>query len=671
MAIIQQHYFMRTDINSKLKLGQLSKRYYCPESEVDLASLTRFEKVYTKIVETPNEGAADAAFDIAEAIERCVEERGRCVIGFGAGKGVLEVYDELVRLYFADKVSFAKVVAFNISELGFGQQATESQNNFRRLQERLFNKIDIDPSNVYTIDEGATKENVHRYCKQYETLIDSFGGIDLLVCQLTKNGGLAFNEPGSQSTSSCRLVLLSNDTRQRIADSYQCEVAPDTAVTLGMSNLLAARKVICVAWGEASAEAVYNTIEGRIGDNTPASFLQMHHDVKLLVDLDAASLLTRISFPWKVTSCEWTDVLVRRAIVWLSQQTGKPILKLTNKDYNDNGLSELVTVFGSGYDVNIRIFNVLQHTITGWPGGKPNADDSNRPERATPFPKRIIVFSPHPDDDVISMGGTIQRLVKQGHDLHVAYETSGDIAVGDEEVTRFMHFINGFNQIFIGEKDETIKKMYKDIKKFLAEKKDGDIDTPDVRHIKGLIRRGEARTACTYNHIPLDHVHFLDLPFYESGRIEKFPMTEKDVNIVRELLQKIQPHEIFVAGDLADPHGTHRKCTDAVLAALDLEKKAGAEWLKNCRIWMYRGAWAEWEIENIEMCVPMSPEELRAKRNAILKHSSQMESAPFLGNDERLFWQRAEDRNRGTAKLYDDLGLACYEAMEAFVQYRP
>ena len=269
------------------------------------------------------------------------------------------------------------------------------------------------------------------------------------------------------------------------------------------------------------------------------------------------------------------------------------------------------------------------------------------------------------------MGGTIQRLVNQGHDLHVAYETSGDIAVNDEEVTRFMHFVNGFNQIFIGEKDETIKKMYKDIKKFLAEKKEGDIDTLDVRRIKGLIRRGEARTACTYNHIPLDHVHFLDLPFYESGRIEKLPMTEKDVNIVRDLLIKVKPHEIFVAGDLADPHGTHRKCTDAVLAAIDLEKQAGAEWLKDCRIWMYRGAWAEWEIENIEMCVPMSPEELRAKRNAILKHSSQMESAPFLGNDERLFWQRAEDRNRGTAKLYDDLGLACYEAMEAFVQYRP
>ena len=269
------------------------------------------------------------------------------------------------------------------------------------------------------------------------------------------------------------------------------------------------------------------------------------------------------------------------------------------------------------------------------------------------------------------MGGTLRRLVQQGHDVHVAYETSGNIAVGDEEVTRFMHFINGFNQLFAEESDLVISSKYKEIKAFLAQKKEGDIDTKDVLTIKGLIRRGEARTACTYNRIPLSHVHFLDLPFYESGKIEKNPMGEADVAIVQQLLEEVKPHQIYVAGDLADPHGTHRKCTDAVLAAIDEAKKAGAEWLKDCRIWMYRGAWAEWDIENIEMCVPMSPEELRAKRYSILKHQSQMDSAPFLGNDERLFWQRAEDRNRATAKLYDDLGLACYEAMEAFVEYVP
>ncbi len=352
-------------------------------------------------------------------------------------------------------------------------------------------------------------------------------------------------------------------------------------------------------------------------------------------------------------------------------KNNKPLLKLTNKDYNENGLSELLALYGSAYNANIKVFNDLQHTITGWPGGKPNADDTNRPERATPFPKRVIVFSPHPDDDVISMGGTLRRLVQQGHDVHVVFETSGNIAVGDEEVTRFMHFINGFNQLFADSKDEVITKKYQEIKQFLANKKDGDLDTRDILTIKGLIRRGEARTASTYNGIPLDHVHFLDLPFYESGKIEKLEMGEKDVRIVQALLQEVQPHQIYVAGDLADPHGTHRKCTNAVFAAVDEEKKAKAAWLKDCRIWMYRGAWAEWEIENIEMCVPMSPEELRAKRNAILKHSSQMESAPFLGNDERLFWQRSEARNRATAELYDKLGLACYEAMEAFVEYKP
>ena len=368
---------------------------------------------------------------------------------------------------------------------------------------------------------------------------------------------------------------------------------------------------------------------------------------------------------------EQESELIRSAIVWLCQLTGKPILKLTNKDYNENGLSELLALFGSAYNVNIKIFNDLQHTITGWPGGKPNADDTYRPERAKPYPKRVVVFSPHPDDDVISMGGTIRRLVEQKHDVHVAYETSGNIAVGDEEVIRFLHFINGFNQIFNNSEDQVINDKYTEIRKYLKEKKDGDMDTRDILTIKGLIRRGEARTACTYNNIPLDHCHFLDLPFYETGKIQKNPISEADVEIVRNLLREVKPHQIFVAGDLADPHGTHRVCTDAVFAAIDLEKEEGAKWLKECRIWMYRGAWAEWEIENIEMAVPISPEELRAKRNSILKHQSQMESAPFLGNDERLFWQRSEDRNRGTAALYDSLGLASYEAMEAFVEYIP
>ncbi|SHK78817.1 glucosamine-6-phosphate deaminase [Xylanibacter ruminicola] len=361
----------------------------------------------------------------------------------------------------------------------------------------------------------------------------------------------------------------------------------------------------------------------------------------------------------------------RRQVIDLCKKVGKPLLKLSTKDYVDNGLGHLVRQYdGQAGLINIDVFNELQHTITGWPGGKPYVDDATRPERSLPYPKRVVVFSPHPDDDVISMGGTIHRLMQQGHDVHIAYETSGNIAVGDEEVTRFMHFINGFNTIFANGSDEVIKHSYQDVKNFLKSKQENAPDNETVLRLKGLIRRGEARLACAYNDINSDHIHFLDLPFYESGKIEKLPMSEQDVIPIQQLLSEIKPHQIYVAADLADPHGTHKKCTDAVLAAIDEERKGGKLWLKDCRIWMYRGAWAEWDIADIEMCVPMSPEELREKRNAILRHQSQMESAPFLGNDERLFWQRAEDRNRETAKRYDDLGLACYEAMEAFVEYK-
>ena len=365
------------------------------------------------------------------------------------------------------------------------------------------------------------------------------------------------------------------------------------------------------------------------------------------------------------------DHQLRKQVIALCNKVGKPLLKLSTKDYEDNGLGNLVKQFsGQAGLVNIEVFNELQHTITGWPGGKPNVDDSNRPERATPYPKRVIVFSPHPDDDVISMGGTIRRLIQQGHDVHVAYETSGNIAVADEEVRLYMHFINGFNQLFANGSDEVIKIRYQESMNYLKQKNEGDLDNPSILTVKGLIRRGEARNACRYNHIEKDHIHFLDLPFYESGKIEKLPVTEKDVRMVQELIADIQPHQIYVAADLADPHGTHRKCTDVVLAAVEEEKAAGATWLDDCRIWMYRGAWAEWDIADIEMCVPMSPEELLEKRNAILRHQSQMEGAPFMGDDARLFWQRAQDRNRETAKRYDELGLACYEAMEAFVEYK-
>ena len=661
---------MKLNLSSQIVLNQIPEEFYRPATAIERSEITRFEKLPTDIFPTIEEGTIDIANHLEADIKKREQEGRKYVMGVGSGSSLTPIFQELIKRHQEGKLSFKNVVIFNAYEY-FPLSVENVNRSINQLKDRFLNHIDIDAENIFTPDGTIAQNDVQEHCRQYEQHIKELGGLDVILLGIGRMGNIATNEPGSSLTSASRLILIDETSREEMKMSFGSqESVPPCSITMGVSTILAARKIYLTAWGEEKADIIKKTVEGKVSDAVPASFLQTHNDAHVVIDLSAAAKLTRIQHPWLVASCKWTDKLVRSALVWLCQITGKPLLKLTNKDYNENGLSELLALYGSAYNANIKIFNDLQHTITGWPGGKPDADDTYRPERANPFPKRVIVFSPHPDDDVISMGGTLRRLVQQGHDVHVAYETSGNIAVGDEEVVRFMHFINGFNQLFINSQDEVIKSKYKEIKDFLKKKKEGDIDSQDIRTIKGLIRRGEARTASTFNQIPLDHVHFLDLPFYESGKIEKLPMGEADVNIVRELISKVKPHQIYVAGDLADPHGTHRKCTDAVLAAIDLEKEAKVEWLKDCRVWMYRGAWAEWEIENIEMCVPISPEELRAKRNSILKHQSQMESAPFLGNDERLFWQRSEDRNRGTAKLYDDLGLACYEAMEAFVEYK-
>ena len=662
---------MKTNLSSQITLNRVSPRYYRPENAFERSVLTRLEKIPTDIYESAEEGANHVAYEIAQLI-RDKQKAGRfCVLALPGGNSPRNVYSALIRIHKEEGLSFRNVIIFNLYEY-YPLTSDAINSNLNALKEMFLDHVDVDKQNIFSPDGTIPKDTIFEYCRLYEQRIESFGGLDAVLLGIGRVGNIGFNEPGSRLNSTTRLIVLDNDSRNEASKMFgSIESTPISSITMGVSTILAAKKIYLMAWGEDKAKMVKECVEGAVTDTIPASFLQTHNNAHVVIDLSAAGNLTRIHRPWLVTSCEWNDKLIRSAIVWLCQLTGKPILKLTNKDYNENGLSELLALFGSAYNVNIKIFNDLQHTITGWPGGKPNADDTYRPERAKPYPKRIVVFSPHPDDDVISMGGTIRRLVEQKHDVHVAYETSGNIAVGDEEVIRFLHFINGFNQIFNNSEDKVVVDKYAEIRKFLKEKKDGDIDTRDILTIKGLIRRGEARTACTYNNIPLDHCHFLDLPFYETGRIQKGPLTEADVEIVRNLLREVKPHQIFVAGDLADPHGTHRVCTDAVFAAIDLEKEEGAKWLKDCRIWMYRGAWAEWEIENIEMAVPISPEELRAKRNSILKHQSQMESAPFLGNDERLFWQRSEDRNRGTAALYDNLGLASYEAMEAFVEYIP
>ncbi len=657
---------MILDLSSKITLERIPQRYYRPTDTLDAIRQARFEKLRTDIFENEVEGAVSVANEIAALIRSKQKENDTCVLGLPGGASPLEIYNELVRMHKEEGLSFSNVYILNVSD--FYPLNENQHSNALLLRENLISKVDMPAENFFTF-ENINKEEVFDFCLRYEEKIDELGGMDLVLTSIGQVGNLAYNEPGSQTSSITRLMLLDAQSRTDLQQFYiSAADVPVSAITMGISTILAAKKAILVAWGEAKSNVVKEIVESKASDAVPASFLQLHKNAHVVLDLNAAQHLTRISHPWLVGSCDWTDKLIRRAIVWLCQETGKPILKLTNKDYNQYGLNELLALFGSAYNVNIKIFNDLQRTITGWPGGKPNADDSNRPERAKPYPKRVIIFSPHPDDDVISMGGTFQRLVEQQHEVHVAYQVSGNIAVGDEEAVRYLSLMLNTLERF-DPTDSTLKAKYEEMRHFVAkEKQAGQSDTADILYLKGRIRREEARTACHFNGVPLSRVHFLDLPFYETGAIKKGDLTEKDVKIIMDLLQEVKPHQIFVAGDLADPHGTHKVCLNAALAAIHELKYE--TWMEDCRIWMYRGAWAEWEIDHIEMAVPISPEELRRKRISILKHQSQMESAPFLGNDERLFWQRAEERNQATAKLYSDLGLASYEAIEAFVEYK-
>ena len=656
---------MKTDLKTNIKFHQVPFRYYRPENEIELASLTRYEKVNTTVMESADEGAREAAFDAAQVINRCVEEKGRCVIGFGAGRYVFKVYDELVKLYFADKVSFNGVVAFNLSEIGHvGEDGSLSIQSL--LHEHLYAKVDIEPDHIHTIKRPAANENVHSLCKAYEREIIDAGGLDLVLCDLNNDGSIAYNEPGSARSSSCRLMLLGNESRTRIAEAFQTDTAPKTAVTLGIGNILSAGKIICVALEEDSAEALFNTIEGKMTDLVPASFLQVHSDVRIIADLDAASRLTRISYPWKVTSCEWNDHLIRRAIVWLCEQTGKPVLKLTNKDYNDYGLSELVALYDSAYNVNIKIFNDLQHTITGWPGGKPNADDTHRPEREKPYPKRVLVFSPHPDDAVVSMGGTVRRLVQQGHDVSIAFQTDGDVAVSDEDLLRNVLLAERVVRHYA---PETSSPFIEKLKEWIKSHSAGSGDDDEMRYFKGSIMVSEAFMACRQMGVPKDKLYDLRMPFYTEDTHGQGKLTDADVSVIQDLIARIKPHQIFIDNDLVDPNNTHLRATSAVLHALNNLKDE--DYMRDCRVWMYRGQWGQWDVDQVEMAVPMSPEEFSDKRDAILKFQSQIHDAPFRTSaDGKLSWQRSIERNRNLAEVYQRLGLATYEAIEAFVQYR-
>lgn len=659
---------MRLDLSSQITLERVPKKYYKPDNDFEEYNLARYEKLPVAIYEEARKAAIEIANDISKEIQRKEKEGKPFIFGISGGVSPVPVYEELVRLHKEEGLSFKNVVVYNTYE--FYPVLDFSFSNLQMLKDVFLDKVDIDPTNINSPDATVEKELIGDVCEKFEKKLEILGGLDYLLLGLGRKGNVGFNMPGSSLHSQTRMVMLDGDSRADISHNFgSLDKVPVSAITMGLYDMMESKKITLLAWGEQKAESIRDIVEGAVLDSVPGSVLQTHPEATVYVDIAAASELTRLSKPWLVTNCEWDSKLIRRAIVWLCGVADKPILKLTNKDYNENGLSELITLYGSAYNVNIKIFNDLQHTITGWPGGKPEADDTHRPERATPYPKKVIIFSPHPDDDVISMGGTFQRLVNQGHEVHVAYQTSGNIAVGDEEVIRYISVLKSLNNKFDIESAK-LQSKYDEILHFLMhEKTKEDLDTPDILFIKSRIRREEARSADRYVGLSDENVYFLDLPFYETGKVKKNPISEMDVQIMKDFIETIKPHQIYVAGDLADPHGTHKVCLDAILAAIDILKVE--DWYKDCRIWMYRGAWMEWEIDHIEMAVPLSPEELRQKRNAILQHQSQMESAPFLGDDERLFWQRSEARNRATAEMYWKLGLASYEAIEAFVEYKP
>lgn len=637
---------------------------------LELSQFTREERIPVEIFDTALEGSKVAAREIADLIKEKQAAGEKCVLGLATGSSPIDTYNELIRMHKEEGLSFKNVITFNLDEY-YPMQADAPQSYHRFMHKHLFDHVDIDSANIHIPDGSVPVEKLAESCQAYERAIDEAGGIDLQLLGIGRTGHIGFNEPGSHMNTFTRLVSLDELTiRDAAKDFGGINNVPKGAITMGVGSIFKARKIILLAWGDKKASIVKKAVEGKVVDEVPASYLQRHENAKYIVDFDAAGDLTRVKTPWKVGTCNWTPSLVKRAAVQLCIATGKPILKLTNKDYTDHNLNELIVTYGSAYNVNLQVFNDLQNTITGWPGGKPNADETKRPERKDPAQKRVIVFSPHPDDDVISMGGTLRRLVEQGHDVHVAYQVSGNIAVADYELLRPMLLMKNY----LEENGDTSSETYKNLTQYLSELDESEnfkAITPQILNLKGLLREEEAKSACRHVGVKEENAHFLRLPFYETGKVKKNDLSQKDVDIVKEFLRSIKPHQIFAAGDLMDPHGTHKVCLEAIFLALDEIKEDGDEWLKDCWVWMYRGAWQEWPINEIEMAVPMSPSELRQKRNAILRHQSQMEAAPFMGTDSRLFWQRAEDRNRETADLYNKLGLAEYEAMEGFVRYIP
>jgi len=614
------------------------------------------DRIRTDVFEEALDACLEISNIIIEAINSFTEDRPYR-LGFSTGSTPQPLFEQLVKAYSERRVSFSKVEVFSTDEYYFGDRTAPGTRNGILCKE-FVSKVDLAPENVHILPSAMSRDEAAAECASFDEAVRE---LDLLVLGIGEEGQVAFNEAGSAERSRTRTVLLSYKSRKRQAFNFGGEVSetPKMAVTVGIGTMMKVRKVIIMAWGEDKAEIVRKIVEEPYDASRPVSFFQRHRNARLFVDEGAGSLLTREVAPWLLGPCNWTPKFRRKAVIWLSQKVGKPVLKLTHQDYLENSLDELVELYGPYDLINIDVFNDLQHAITGWPGGKPNADDSTRPVSSTPFPKKVLIFSPHPDDDVISMGGTFIRLTHQGHDVHVAYETSGNVAVHDAVVLQHM---DAARKMGFGDR-------YEEVKAIIASKRPGEPEPRALLDIKAAIRRSEACAADrSFGLDDEKNVHFLNLPFYESGGIKKLPCTQADIDIVKALMQELEPDQIYMAGDLADPHGTHRVCTEAVLEALEQLRAEKAPWVATCTCWLYRGAWMEWELSKVDMAVPISPAEVIEKRHAIFHHLSQKDIVPFPGEDPREFWQRAEDRTQNTARLYRSLGMAEYQAMEVFVK---
>ena len=633
-----------------------SLKYQSPGINED----SRYEKLHTVIFDNSTIASINIAREVCDLIKSKQEKNKNCVIGFATGSSPTRVYQEFIKIHKEESLSFRNVIAFNLDEYyGIMKDDINSYNHF--MHENLFDHIDIPKENINIPSGQIGESKINKYCLEYEEKIKKYGGIDIQLLGIGRTGHIGFNEPGSHFNSSTRLITLDHTTRFDASKTFNgIENVPSKAITMGVRTIFNSKRIIVMAWGIHKSLIVQKSVESSVTSLIPSTYLQNHKNTTLILDKESSSDLTKFKTPWLVGPCDWNDSMKRRAIVWLSEATNKSILKLTDEDYNKNGLSDLIALEGSSYDLNIKMFNHFQNTITGWPGGKPKSDDNTRPERKSPSSKRVIIFSPHPDDDVVSMGGTFDRLVSQGHDVHIAYQVKGNIAVSDHDALKFLEVSK---DIIGNNSDLNINKLIKELKN----KKPDQIDSKDVMDLKGFIRKREAMAATRYIGIKDSNTHFMNLPFYDTGRIKKNPYTKKDLLITASLIKKIEPHQIYAAGDLEDPHGTHKVCFDIVLSALETLKDE--KFIKDCWLWLYRGAWLDWDLHDIDMAVPMSPEQVIRKRKAIFFHQTQKDGVMFQGQDLREFWVRAEQRNSETAEKYKKMGLADYAAIESFKRH--